>query len=281
MSDQPLFQKLQFLHACEESLRARSLEVLQANERAQLHIDVIESVLDILDELRKSPTEDEDLKVVRVLGMRQFNGLTSALKLALSGYYQSAAMILRDVLETVFLLDYFGTHPSPIERWRLLTGPAHWKEFKPAKIREALDRRDGFATKQRAAQYALLSELAGHASMKGIAMLKPLGGDAHMGPFCDPSAIVATLDEMGRLAVQIGEVTGKFLTAEHFEADRVRRSFARLKICWFAEFCPKSVEKLLDAAKQKSACNISDLTYPAPISPKLIAPTFARPIVPG
>jgi hypothetical protein len=37
--------------------------------------------------------------------------------LALSGYHQNSALILRDVMEMVFLLDLFAGDPSLIERW--------------------------------------------------------------------------------------------------------------------------------------------------------------------
>jgi len=42
-----------------------------------------------------------------MLGIRLFNGAAAVLKLCLSGYYQTAALQARDLLETVFLLDLF------------------------------------------------------------------------------------------------------------------------------------------------------------------------------
>jgi hypothetical protein len=63
-------------------------------------------------------SSDENLKVAVVLGMRTFNAFAASIKLALSGYHQNSALILRDVMETVFLLDLFAGDPSLIERWR-------------------------------------------------------------------------------------------------------------------------------------------------------------------
>jgi len=64
--------------------------------------------------------------------------------MALLGYSQNSALILRDVLETVFLIDYFAGGRTPIERWRFAEKQARMKDFGPVKVREALDARDGF-----------------------------------------------------------------------------------------------------------------------------------------
>ncbi len=72
--------------------------------------------MDPADVLRQCDTSDEDLKVAQVPGMRTFNALGASLKLPLSGY---SALILRDVLETVSVLDLFAGDRNLIERWRL------------------------------------------------------------------------------------------------------------------------------------------------------------------
>ncbi|MGE8941828.1 hypothetical protein ACO2I3_07945 [Leptospira interrogans] len=53
------------------------------------------------------------------------------------------ALILRDVLETVFLVDYFRMKRSAITKWRMA------------------DQCDGFTNKKRPKIYELFSELAG------------------------------------------------------------------------------------------------------------------------
>jgi hypothetical protein len=132
------------LHRGEEFLRDKSLEAIQANAKLRLHMEIVECAMDVLDSFRSYPTGDEGLKVIQVLGMRQFNAFASALKLMLSGYNQTSALILRDVLETVFLVDYFSTDRLAIAKWRMADKAARVKDFKPVKIREALDKRDGF-----------------------------------------------------------------------------------------------------------------------------------------
>ena len=236
-------ENLQLLHRGEELLRGESVDAIEADARMLLHVGIIECALDVLDTLRAYPTDDEDLKVIQVLGMRQFNAFASAIKLALSGYYQNSGMILRDVLETAFLVDYFRSEGAAIAQWRQADGATRWKHFGPAKIREALDKRDGNTSRKREQQYKLFSELAGHASMKGIGMLRPKGGDAHIGPFFDVTALAATLDEMGQLAVQVGEVTGAFLPADWPPGRPPTSAFGHAKVRWMQEFYPGLVEK--------------------------------------
>jgi len=111
-------QSLVGLHAAEELLRDKALGFIMKDERLKLHIAVVESAMDLINVFRQFDTSDEDLKVIQVLGMRTFNVFGAALKLSLSGYHQNSALILRDVLETTFLIDYFSSNRTQIERWR-------------------------------------------------------------------------------------------------------------------------------------------------------------------
>lgn len=198
------------------------------------HLDVVECTMDLMDVLRKAGRNDDDDEVVQALGIRIFNDLASALKLALSGYSQTAAMILRDVLETVFLIDYFRGEPSAITRWRLANPSARWGLFSPVKVRRHLDKRDGFEGKKRDAAYRLLSTLAAHPSMEGIAMLKPAGMKVHMGPFIDEHTLEAVLAETAKLAVQAGELVGDFLPPEEPLVEKSYHAFLISKNRWFA-----------------------------------------------
>src|ERR1700730_2707970 len=132
------------LHAGEESLRAKALALIEADARLALHLDITVHVMDLFDILRQFPTEDEDLKVIQVLGIRTFNAFASAIKLMLSGYSQKSALTLRDILECTFLVDLFRTERSAISRWRTADKQVRLKEFKPIKVREALDGGVGF-----------------------------------------------------------------------------------------------------------------------------------------
>jgi hypothetical protein len=61
------------LHHCEEQLRQKALGVLEGDQRLQLHLSVVEAAMDLADVFRQFDTSDEDLKVIKILGMRAFN----------------------------------------------------------------------------------------------------------------------------------------------------------------------------------------------------------------
>ena len=159
----------------------------------------------------------------------------------LSGYSQNSALILRDVLETVFLVDYFAGDRTLIERWRFADKKARLRDFGPVKVREALDARDGFVEKKRFAMYEMFSELAGHPTMKSAFMMRPQrDGDAVIGPFVEPTVLDAVVSEMGRLAIQVGEQLNLFFPADWSQGLPSRLAFAKLKQRWIATFYPSS-----------------------------------------
>lgn len=225
------------LHAGEEQLRQKALEIVRADTHLQLHIAIVEAAMDLTDLFRQLDTENEDLKVVQLLGMRCFNAFGASLKLALSGYHQNSALLLRDILETAFLLDLFSGDRGQIGDWRTADKRSRLKAFSPVKVREALDARDGFTSKKRFEMYELFSELAGHPNMKSQLMLQPvIGGDAVNGPFMEATSLQAVISEMGRLAVQIGNHLVAFFPTEWREGLPARMVFAKLHQRWFRVF---------------------------------------------
>jgi len=195
------------LHQGEEFLRTKSLELIETDADLSRHVAIIEKAMDVLNLLSKPPAtdEDEDTEAVRLLGMRLFNGCASAFSLTTSGYYQVAAMVMRDLLETVFLLGFFHNDPTKIFEWRTADSSARKKVFSPVKVRTALDDKDGFTEKKRAAAYDLLCELASHPTYKGFRMLRPQGLSHHCGPFLDPTSLKALIEELAKLAIQAAQ----------------------------------------------------------------------------
>lgn len=236
----PIPDRLAELHAGEEILRQKALSLLENDDRLTLHVVMVEHTMDLCDLLRQFETVDEDLKVVQVFGMRMFNAFGAALKLTLSGYHQNSALILRDVLETAFLLDLFRTDRPAITRWRLADKKGRLTHFKPVKVREALDKRDGSSGKKRAELYELFSELAGHPTMLSAEMLRPTkGGDAVIGPFIEKSSLEAVLGEMGRMAHQVGVHLIAFYPSGWDRASPVRTAFNAVSAKWIETFYPE------------------------------------------
>lgn len=233
---------LHSLHTGEEILHRKSAALITANELLLLHINIVERVMSLADVFRDYSTEDEDLKVIQMYGFRLFNNFSSSSKLMMSGYYQSCAMIMRDILEVVFLLDLFQSDRAAITRWRSANKKDRWDEFKPVKVREALDKRDGASGKKRAEMYNMFSELASHINMNSTYMLKPNGLDIiHMGPFLDPTLLKETLDELGRLAVQAGETLNAFFPVNWTEGAPIQKDFQVIKYLWITKFYPKAL----------------------------------------
>ena len=104
------------------------------------------------------------------------------------------------------------------------------------RVRTKLDDRDGFTERKRAAMYDMFSELAGHATMQSIAMLRPKGMDAQIGPFFDVTVLEAVLSEMGRLAIQVGEQIDGFMPDPNGAAMPLRYGFASVRARWLATF---------------------------------------------
>jgi DNA-binding NtrC family response regulator len=119
------------LHQQEEHLRAQSMLAIESNDDQLLHLDIIEAAMELCDVLRQFKTEDEDLKVIQLFGMRMFNAFAASIKLIMSGYYQKGGMIMRDILETVFLADFFRTDRAAIARYRFADKQERMKSFRP------------------------------------------------------------------------------------------------------------------------------------------------------
>lgn len=232
--------KFSNLHAGEEAFRQIALELVAEDPRLALHLEIIERAMDLADQFRQLPTEDEDIKVIQILGMRTFNAFGATLKLALSGYHQNAALIGRDILETVFLLDLFKGDRAAISMWRNADERMIKKRFSPLKVRMALDDRYGQTEKKRAAMYKLFSELAAHPTMKSDYMMRPhLDGDAVIGPYMEEKTLEASISEIGRLAIQVGEVLEVFFTDFGNVGMETRRTFAIVKGQWVLRFYPR------------------------------------------
>ncbi|WKL21553.1 hypothetical protein QYR00_07270 [Agrobacterium tumefaciens] len=232
-------ENLERLHNAEEQLREKAFGIVGDHETLHRHIAVVEAAMDLTDIFRQFDTNDENLKVLQILGMRTFNAFGASMKLSLSGYHQNSALILRDILETVFLLNLFVQDPPLIERWRLADKKERMAQFSPLKVREALDSRDGFTSKRRFEIYELFSELAGHPNMKSAWMMRPQkDGDAVIGPFMEATALEAVVSEMGRLAIQVGEQINAAIDPLWSPALPSRASFAKLKLEWLSTFYP-------------------------------------------
>ncbi len=236
MSEPNLPTNLKSIHLHEEALRKQAIKIIQCNPGLILHVDVIERAMTIANLIREYPTDDEDIRVVQMLSIRIFNAFAASFKLLLSGYHQKSAMIMRDILETVFLMDLFSTDKSAIEEWRNSDKKKRRNFFSPASVRKKLDERDGFNNMKRAKAYEMLSELASHPTMYTQNMLKKeMDGDILTGPFMGNTILRQGLEELAKNAVQAGEIINLFLPQE-WDPENIRENFKTLKNNWIKAF---------------------------------------------
>src|ERR1700726_74251 len=165
----PPFADINATHRREEELRAESMALIATDPELARRLHMIEKVMALIFGYTiEHMSRSEDEATMQLLGIRLFNAAASGIKLALSGYYQTAFHQARDIMETGYLLDYFRTSPEQRAVWKQADRKARRKLFDPVKIRIALDERDGDTTKKREAEYNKLSELASHATFRGF-----------------------------------------------------------------------------------------------------------------
>ncbi len=189
-------ENLESLHKEEETNRAKSLLCINAEPSLKEHMALTQSSLNVsfdLVKVHQQRTDDE--LTIQYLGIRIFNAVASALKLMLSGYYQTSFAIQRDIVETGFLLDFFAIYPQRITEWKAASNDERQEKFKPSKIREALDERGKLKGKKRGQIYQQLCEYAAHPSYPGFKLVAPKGL-GEIGPFYDEKYLKSALGEL-------------------------------------------------------------------------------------
>ncbi|MEX0959101.1 MAG: hypothetical protein WDZ63_07420 [Burkholderiales bacterium] len=181
------------LHGEEERIRALSLAAISANAEQSEHLVMIYEAMQIVHAFTHDlhhRTEDE--LTLQLLGIRIFNTASGALKLGLSGYYQLAFHVARDLLELTNLLDLFKDHPDKIGHWRSCTPKERKKHYEPRAVREHLKKRDGL---DRDKIYRMFSQYATHATYPGFRLIAPRG-NGNVGPFYDEKLLTAFVGEL-------------------------------------------------------------------------------------
>ncbi len=194
-------ENLASLHKHEEQIRADSLRLIEKHENFSDHLAMTHGSMAIIYALahdHANATDDE--LTIQYLGLRLFNTAASSLKLGLSGYYQSAFAQVRDIFETVALLDYMCSSPEQIGAWKASDKKQRISKFGPGAIRNALNERDRLSTNKRKEMYDRLSEYASHATSPGFQLLAPEGLGL-IGPFLSEKYLKAWLEEVVKYLV--------------------------------------------------------------------------------
>jgi hypothetical protein len=189
---------LTLLHEHEERLRSENLSLIANRVDLTDHLNLIQAAMNVIYAFTQEHVHGSDDELtLQLLGIRLFNAAAVSIKLALSGYYQKAFVHVRDILETYFLVDYLRTNPDRVRIWKGADKRQRLEEFSPRRIREELDKRDGFIEGARKAIYHLISENASHATYRGF-HLTTQNGLGKIGPFVDEAKLQAWLEEMAK-----------------------------------------------------------------------------------
>jgi hypothetical protein len=198
MSGKAMTDNLTSLHEHEEHLRTQSLALIGRRVDLADHLALVQEAMNVIWAFTHDHVnESDDELTMQFLGIRLFNAAAASMKLALSGYYQKAFVHVRDILETYFLADYLRSNLDKISVWKNATKKQRLTEFSPRRIREELDKRDGYKENARKFAYDLISENASHASYRGF-HLTTQGGLGQIGPFLDEVKLQAWLEEMAK-----------------------------------------------------------------------------------
>lgn len=220
-------ENLTLLHRGEEELHTQAIALIEASDDLTLHVSMIERCMDMLQYVRENtPQMSDDQVVVALVGASVFNSTASGLKLLLSGYFQSSGLQIRYIMECGWLLDYLRTDAKLVQEWKTTPEEKRQNVFRPGKIRDALDKRDGFKEKKREAHYKRLCVLCGHPTFAGFAMLRPEpNADAHMGPILVPSLLDACIQELVQVSVTASQAFIRFFPPKTLSDYKARVHF--------------------------------------------------------
>jgi hypothetical protein len=187
---------LKSTHDHEEKMWSESFALIESKPLWKRRLVVVEKALNVAFAFTHDYVQQTDDELtLQFLGIRIFNTGACAIKLGLSGYYQQAFALLRDVIEVGFLVHYFSYWPQRITEWKTCSEEERKKKFAPVKIRIALDEKEGNKEKKRAKAYETLSQYGSHATYRGFRMTTRQNF-GEIGPFVDETNLRAFIEEL-------------------------------------------------------------------------------------
>lgn len=183
----------------EDDLYDQSIRFLREDEAGKQYLELFELIgrTCISSTMQKSVTEEDELTVA-FIGARLFRNGLVAYRSALTGYYQTAMALVRDLIEVQFLLDYFKSNQEKIEEWRNATNQERYRQFGPHQLYRLLDERDGFTEEKRKKTYQRYCEYAAHVSFPGMQLLTDSEGVITLNPSFDSKKLLNTMIDIDR-----------------------------------------------------------------------------------
>ena len=146
---------------------------------------------------------------------------------------------MRDILETVFILELFSYENTLIDKWISADEDKSifWKYFTPYKVRKRLKKHVKDVGEKREDLYKLYSETAVHPSMKSEILMR--SGPEELieaGPFINSEILRVLLFELGRLGGLTGEVLDRFCSDEWPGMKLIRAESRSIRQQWSKSF---------------------------------------------
>jgi hypothetical protein len=143
---------------------------------------------------------EQELVALQVLGIRVLNSMGAADELILQGFFQPAAIMIRDIVECSYLLDLFSRAREHLPKWIALGQEAGLKEYKPGQVRDLLNAIDGIDRKARQAPYTFYSRYGTHPNSEAVGLIAPEAA-VHIGPFVDETRLIGLTYDLTRFGV--------------------------------------------------------------------------------
>jgi hypothetical protein len=209
----------------ESPILKKHTQMIASDVELSDHVLLINQTLDFIDRIvREGEHIDGCHLIVLRLTVRCFNSISASLRLASMGYWQPAFAVMRDLLETYFLLDLFNSFPEKLVEWSTLNDDEITKKYSPVKVRIMLDDRDGSVQRKREKIYKMLSVHAAHPTPNGFTLISP-NASTVVGPFPDQNLLLSVLQELARHVFSTGSI---LLNANRFETETAQRLTADL-----------------------------------------------------
>ncbi len=225
-------EKLKRLGEEEESIKLQSLAKIKSDavlDRRLLGYEIAADLIFAVVQKHKNQSDDE--LTIQYIGIRLFNDMTASLRLMLCGYYQVSLAIQRDIIEMTFLLDYFACFPQKINEWK---NASNHIEFRPASIRDALDKRDEVVNEKRKKRYQMFCNHASHPSYRGNKLVAPKGLGV-IGPFFDEKFLLGSFEELIQNGFYAALMFTKLFSIKDLEIMKTQLDFLKQMKIWYSE----------------------------------------------
>lgn len=237
----------------ESRIAAAQDGMIAANRELRDHVGLINAALDFIHRMViAEPHKSDGHLILLRLSVRCFNSAAAALRLVRCGYWQPAFAVMRDLLETSFLLDLLSRDATEVTRWRTLPEGQRKKAFAPVKVREKLDSRDGCTERKRKDAYDRLSAYAAHATPEGFVVIS-LEMMTQVGPFPSEKNLRAALQELARHVAAVSVIIGTIVRTEAEETLALKAAFYNGLQRWSSRYLGLR-QNSMELKDQSNAC---------------------------